>query len=69
MTGFSRVEILKSLLNNKLNKANTDKGETKKKQKGESHRICPSRVEIYRWLLTNWMNKTDIDGVKTKVLI
>lgn len=62
------MEILKSL-SNMMNKANTDKGETKKKQKRESHRIHPSRVEIYRWLLRNGMNKTDIDGIKTKLLI
>lgn len=63
------MEILKSLLSNKVNKANTDKGETKKKQKGESHRIHPNGVEVYRWLLRNGTNKTDIDGVKTKVLL
>lgn len=41
--GFpKKVEIFKQLLWNKANKANIDRSETKRKKKGESHRICPA---------------------------
>ena len=51
-----------------MNKENIDRGKTKRKQNGESHRIPLSRVEIFRCLLRNGIKKMDID-IKTKILI
>ena len=49
----NKVEIFNLLLRNKVNKANIERGRTKKNQKGRSQRTGLSRMEIFRWLLRN----------------